>query len=333
MDFQRLRERPGASALRATALAERPVGPRRRGGDHRHYPGGRTPDARVGRRSRRLLSRGTSLVVEARGRVEMVERDTRTIRISSGFLGLTSVALVVTEDTLIVVGDKEGGFGDIRLGEPVVAAYEIGRRRLARQARRGGAPRQGAGQLSSPSPMAVTLFEKIWQRHVVAEGPGGQTLLYVDRHLLHEGTTSAFQRLARSGRRVRRPDLSFATADHYVLTSPGAPAPDRRDSLDGGIAAHAHGRAGDRPLRPGRRPARHRARDRAGAGPHAARDAAGVRRQPHRHARRAGRAGLRHRLERGRARAGHADAVAAQAQDACASRSTGGWPPACRPRT
>ena len=74
--------------------------------------------------------------------------------------------------------------------------------------------------------MAVTLFEKIWRRHVVAEGPGGQTLLYVDRHLLHEGTTSAFQRLARSGRRVRRPDLSFATADHYVLTSPGAPAPD-----------------------------------------------------------------------------------------------------------
>jgi hypothetical protein len=75
----------------------------------------------------RLLSRGASLVGEARGRVEMVERDTRTIRIASGFLGLTSVALIVTEDTLIVVGEKEGGFGDIRLGEPVVAAYEIGR--------------------------------------------------------------------------------------------------------------------------------------------------------------------------------------------------------------
>jgi 3-isopropylmalate/(R)-2-methylmalate dehydratase large subunit len=74
--------------------------------------------------------------------------------------------------------------------------------------------------------MALTMFEKIWARHVVAEGPGGQTLLYIDRHLLHEGSTSAFQRLARSGRRVRRPDLSFATADHYVLTSPGAPAPD-----------------------------------------------------------------------------------------------------------
>ena len=74
--------------------------------------------------------------------------------------------------------------------------------------------------------MALTMFEKIWARHVVAEGPGGQTLLYIDRHLLHEGSASAFQRLARSGRRVRRPDLSFATADHYVLTSPGAPAPD-----------------------------------------------------------------------------------------------------------
>jgi 3-isopropylmalate/(R)-2-methylmalate dehydratase large subunit len=74
--------------------------------------------------------------------------------------------------------------------------------------------------------MARTMFDKIWARHVVAEGPGGQTLLYIDRHLLHEGATAAFTRLARAGRRVRRPDLSFATADHYVLTSPGAPAPD-----------------------------------------------------------------------------------------------------------
>src|SRR5262245_1434445 len=74
--------------------------------------------------------------------------------------------------------------------------------------------------------MAQTMFEKVWARHVVAEGPGGQTLLYIDRHLLHEGSTPAFERLARSGRTVRRPDLAVATADHYVLTSPGAPAPD-----------------------------------------------------------------------------------------------------------
>jgi len=87
--------------------------------------------------------------------------------------------------------------------------------------------------------MGSTMFEKIWARHVVAEGPGGQTLLYVDRHLLHEGSTAAFVRLARSGRRVRRPDLSFATADHYVLTSPGAPAPDAEiGSMVASLTAH-----------------------------------------------------------------------------------------------
>jgi len=70
------------------------------------------------------------------------------------------------------------------------------------------------------------MFDKIWSRHVVAEGPGGHALLYIDRHLLHEGATHAFGRLERAGRSVRRPDLSFATADHYVLTSPGSPALD-----------------------------------------------------------------------------------------------------------
>ncbi len=65
-----------------------------------------------------------------------------------------------------------------------------------------------------------TMFDKIWLRHVVAEGPGGQTLLYIDRHLLHEGSTHAFDRLQQAGRRVRRPDLTFATADHYLPTTP-----------------------------------------------------------------------------------------------------------------
>ncbi len=72
-----------------------------------------------------------------------------------------------------------------------------------------------------------TMFEKIWARHVVVEGPGGHTLLYVDRHLLHEGSTHAFVRLAKAGRRVRRPDLAFATADHYLPTTPpGTPIAD-----------------------------------------------------------------------------------------------------------
>jgi hypothetical protein len=71
---------------------------------------------------------------EARGWVETVEPETGIIRVSSGFLGLVSVVLRVTPDTLIVVGNKEGGFGDIRLGERVSAAYEV--RPGALQARR-----------------------------------------------------------------------------------------------------------------------------------------------------------------------------------------------------
>jgi 3-isopropylmalate/(R)-2-methylmalate dehydratase large subunit len=71
------------------------------------------------------------------------------------------------------------------------------------------------------------MFDKIWSRHVVTEGPGGHALLYVDRLLLHDGSSSAFQRLRASGRRVRRPDAMLATPDHYVPTRErGAPIPD-----------------------------------------------------------------------------------------------------------
>ncbi len=80
-----------------------------------------------------------------------------------------------------------------------------------------------------------TMFEKIWARHVVVEGPGGHALLFIDRHLLHEGTAHAFARLARSGRRVRRPDLCLATADHYVPTTPPGSLvadPEARSMLD-----------------------------------------------------------------------------------------------------
>ena len=69
-----------------------------------------------------------------------------------------------------------------------------------------------------------TMFEKIWDRHVVAEGPGGQTLLYIDRLLLHDGSTPALTRLRRSGRAVRRPQGLVATTDHYVPTGPGSEA-------------------------------------------------------------------------------------------------------------
>src|SRR5688572_2167899 len=67
--------------------------------------------------------------------------------------------------------------------------------------------------------MGKTLYEKIWDAHVVEVLPGGETLLYVDRHLVHEVTSAqAFDGLRLAGRKVRRPDLTFATADHNVPT-------------------------------------------------------------------------------------------------------------------
>lgn len=67
--------------------------------------------------------------------------------------------------------------------------------------------------------MSTTLFDKVWQRHVVTELPGGGVLLYIDRHLVHEVTSpQAFDGLRERNRKVRRPDLTFATADHNVPT-------------------------------------------------------------------------------------------------------------------
>ncbi|MEK7878263.1 MAG: aconitase family protein, partial [candidate division NC10 bacterium] len=65
--------------------------------------------------------------------------------------------------------------------------------------------------------MGKTLFEKIWERHVVTTLPDGQTVLYIDRHLVHEVTSpQAFEGLRRSGRRVRRPELTVAPMAHNV---------------------------------------------------------------------------------------------------------------------
>jgi 3-isopropylmalate/(R)-2-methylmalate dehydratase large subunit len=64
-----------------------------------------------------------------------------------------------------------------------------------------------------------TLFEKIWEAHVVCQPVGEPALLYIDLHLVHEVTSpQAFEGLRLAGRRVRRPDLTFATVDHNVPT-------------------------------------------------------------------------------------------------------------------
>lgn len=65
-----------------------------------------------------------------------------------------------------------------------------------------------------------TLFEKIWDNHVIHEEENGPSLIWVDRHLIHEVTSpQAFDGLRLTGRQVRRPDLTFATVDHNVQTT------------------------------------------------------------------------------------------------------------------
>src|SRR5436190_15947165 len=70
--------------------------------------------------------------------------------------------------------------------------------------------------------MAQTLFDKIWDAHVVAQRADGRELIYIDRHVLHElHAPHAFEQLEKQHRAVRRPDLTFSMQDHTVATKPG----------------------------------------------------------------------------------------------------------------
>jgi len=64
----------------------------------------------------------------------------------------------------------------------------------------------------------LTLFEKIWRRHVVLEREDGQVLLYVDRHYLQDGSSNAFVNLAKRGLKPRSPQRALGVPDHYVPT-------------------------------------------------------------------------------------------------------------------
>jgi 3-isopropylmalate/(R)-2-methylmalate dehydratase large subunit len=67
---------------------------------------------------------------------------------------------------------------------------------------------------------ARTLYEKIWDAHVVERREDGSCLIYIDRHLVHEVTSpQAFEGLRLAGRKVRRPDLTLAVADHNLPTT------------------------------------------------------------------------------------------------------------------
>ena len=74
----------------------------------------------------------------------------------------------------------------------------------------------------------LTLYEKIWDAHVVERRDDGTCLIYIDRHLVHEVTSpQAFEGLRAAGRRVRRPDLTLAVPDHNLPTSPRVDADGR----------------------------------------------------------------------------------------------------------
>src|ERR1043166_3284047 len=83
--------------------------------------------------------------------------------------------------------------------------------------------------------MGKTLYDKIWDAHLVHEAKGEASVLYIDRHLVHEVTSpQAFEGLRNANRKVRRPELTLAVADHNVPTldrAKGIADPESREQI------------------------------------------------------------------------------------------------------
>jgi 3-isopropylmalate/(R)-2-methylmalate dehydratase large subunit len=87
-----------------------------------------------------------------------------------------------------------------------------------------------------------TLLEKLWKAHTVLQRDDGTSLLWVDRHLVHEGSHHAFAKLAARNQKVSEPGLTFAVVDHYAPTRAGTLDPDiSRMIRTLGDNARAHG--------------------------------------------------------------------------------------------
>ena len=79
--------------------------------------------------------------------------------------------------------------------------------------------------------MSTTLYDKIWNDHLVDQQNDGTSLLFVDRHLIHEVTSpQAFEGLRNSNRNVRHPDLTLAVVDHNIPTTDRSKGIDDKDS-------------------------------------------------------------------------------------------------------
>ena len=97
-------------------------------------------------------------------------------------------------------------------------ASEASLRRVREDTQRGQRPRCPGGHMTTPG---RTLFDRIWDAHVVSQEPGAPAILYIDLHLVHEVTSpQAFSGLRARGLRVRRPDRTVATMDHSTPTLP-----------------------------------------------------------------------------------------------------------------
>ncbi|MBT6522600.1 MAG: 3-isopropylmalate dehydratase large subunit, partial [Rhodobacteraceae bacterium] len=75
-------------------------------------------------------------------------------------------------------------------------------------------------------PIAQTMLDKLWAAHEVLRREDGVSLLWVDRHLVHEGSHHAFAKLKERGLSVCEPDLTFAFVDHYAPTRRSSPTSD-----------------------------------------------------------------------------------------------------------
>jgi 3-isopropylmalate/(R)-2-methylmalate dehydratase large subunit len=76
-------------------------------------------------------------------------------------------------------------------------------------------------EVEMPMTSSVTLFEKIWDDHVITDFGDSTYLIYVDRHFLHEMSGAlSFKEMEEAGQKVCRPEQTFATVDHVVNTAP-----------------------------------------------------------------------------------------------------------------
>ena len=184
-----------------------------------------------------------------------------------------------------------------------------------------------------------TLYDKLWDEHVVHTEEDGTAVLYIDRHLVHEVTSpQAFEGLRLAGRKVWRTSSIVATVDHNTPTTgwergyDGIADPVSKlqlVTLDANIKAARRGGV----LSLHERAPGHRARRGAGERRHAARHDGRLRRFAHLDTRRPGGAGPWHRHQRSRARDGHADAARQEGEEHAREGRRHTRPRASRPRT